>query len=63
MSEVRIDRSKCQGHGLCYSTAPEVFEDDDEGYGVVVNEQVEGEALAGAQEGVDVCPERAISLS
>ena len=31
--KVRIDPDKCQGHGRCYDLAPEVFTDDEEGYG------------------------------
>ena len=28
---VRVDRDRCQGHGRCYSLAPELFEPDEVG--------------------------------
>jgi ferredoxin len=36
--KVRIDRERCQGHGRCYDLAPECFTEDDEGYGLVLDE-------------------------
>ena len=30
---VQIDAGKCQGHGRCYSLAPELFDADDLGAG------------------------------
>ena len=39
-----IDSAKCMGHGMCYSLAPNVFTDDDQGYGHVIGEGIgEGE--------------------
>ncbi|MGH9060401.1 MAG: ferredoxin, partial [Acidimicrobiales bacterium] len=32
---VQIDSQRCQGHGRCYSLAPDVYDCDDEGYGTV----------------------------
>ncbi len=34
--KVAIDRNRCAGHGRCYVFAPEVFDSDDDGYGVVL---------------------------
>lgn len=62
---ITIDASKCQGHGRCYSVAPNLLSDDDEGYVAQrgqcwkVPSGLEGEA----QEAVDACPEAAISIS
>ena len=59
--KVRIDTDRCQGHGRCYDLAPEVFTDDEEGFGQVVGEgivpaQQESQArLAKAN-----CPESAV---
>jgi ferredoxin len=62
--KVSIDRQACTGHGLCYLSAPQVFGDDDEGYGQVLGE---GEVSAGyaddARHAVANCPERAITAS
>ena len=60
--KVRVDPEKCQGHYRCYSLAPEVFDVDDAGYGVVRHGEVppdfEGKARAAATN----CPERAITI-
>jgi ferredoxin len=44
--KVRVDADRCVGHVLCYSRAPEVFADDEEGYSHV---RLEGELPAGRQ--------------
>ena len=31
--KVQIGAERCQGHGRCYDLAPDLFGDDDEGYG------------------------------
>ena len=38
--KVQIDSARCQGHGRCYDLAPELFSEDDEGYGQVVGEGI-----------------------
>jgi ferredoxin len=60
--KVRIDTTACTGHGRCYSLAPAVFESDDDGYGVVILEDVPPELEAKAMIGVHNCPEEAISI-
>ena len=30
---VSIDSGKCQGHGRCYDLAPDLFGEDEEGFG------------------------------
>ena len=59
-----IDSEACSGHGLCYSMAPEVFVDDEDGFGQVrhAGEVADADQDA-ARTGVANCPERAISLS
>ncbi|MGH9094321.1 MAG: ferredoxin [Acidimicrobiales bacterium] len=60
---VQIDSQRCQGHGRCYSLAPEVYDCDDEGYGTVrvadLPDALEGQATLGEQS----CPESAITTS
>ena len=34
--KIHLDADKCQGHGRCYSLAPELFDCDDLGQAVVV---------------------------
>jgi ferredoxin len=60
---LQINSEVCQGHGRCYDLAPDLFGDDEEGFGRVLGDGVvppgkEREArLATAN-----CPERAIEL-
>jgi ferredoxin len=61
-AEVRSDL--CVGHGMCYTVAPQVFEDDDDGFGRVrvdgdIPEHLEDDARRGAVS----CPEHAIALA
>lgn len=60
--KVRIDTEMCTGHGRCYSLAPEVFEPDDEGHGVVILEEIPESLRSKAEIGVQNCPEQAISI-
>ena len=58
-----FDREKCQGHGRCYSLAPQVFDTDDEGYAVLlVDGEVPTELEGAAQLAADNCPEYAIEI-
>ncbi|MEV0143484.1 MULTISPECIES: ferredoxin [unclassified Nonomuraea] len=61
--KVQIDSERCQGHGRCYTLAPGIFKEDDEGYGHVAGDGVvpPGEEHA-ARLAVSNCPERAIDL-
>lgn len=59
-----IDRDKCVGHGRCYSLAPEVYVDDDEGFGDLADGDVPATPALRekARLGAVTCPEGAISL-
>ncbi len=60
---VRIDSEKCQGHGRCYDLAPELFGDDEEGFGQVLGDgKVTPDTENQARLAVANCPERAIEL-
>jgi ferredoxin len=61
--KVQISSERCQGHGRCYDLAPDLFSEDDEGYGTVLGGGVvppgrEREARLA----VSNCPERAVEL-
>ncbi len=58
-----IDSSKCQGHGRCAMTAPDVFDVDDGGYGIVLIEEIPADLEAETLKAVGNCPEAAISVS
>lgn len=63
MARVSIDGEKCQGHGRCALIAPEVFDVDDLGVGVVLVDSVSGDDRDDAEEAALSCPESAIALS
>jgi ferredoxin len=60
--KVVIDGTACTGHGRCYDLAPDVFEADERGAGVVklaeVPPALEGQARTAERN----CPERAIRI-
>jgi ferredoxin len=61
--KLHIDSKVCQGHGRCYDLAPELFGDDDEGYGQVLGDGVvPPDSEHDARRAVANCPERAIEL-
>jgi ferredoxin len=61
---ISIDAAKCMGHGRCYSVAPDLLSDDDEGFVAQSGQTFEiPEGLLGqAQEAAEGCPEQAITL-
>ena len=61
--KLTIDANICQGHGLCYSLAPEFFDCDDSGYASVRNPEVDKTEEASVRRAVNACPELAIRLS
>ena len=61
--KVQIDPERCQGHGRCYDLAPDLFGDDDEGYGQVLGDGTVAPGKARlARLAVANCPERAVSV-
>jgi ferredoxin len=62
--KVSVDKELCIGHGRCYDVAPELFEDDEEGYAVVRGDGSVPRAQAEpARLAVRLCPERAVTLT
>lgn len=60
---LRIDSERCQGHGRCYDLAPDLFGEDEEGFGQVIGDgPVPGERERDARLAVANCPEQAIEL-
>jgi ferredoxin len=61
--KVQIDSARCSGHGRCYDLAPELFGEDEEGYGQALSGGIippgreDAARLAAAN-----CPERAINV-
>ncbi len=62
--KLQIDPAVCQGHGRCYDLAPDLFGDDDEGFGQVLGVGiVTPDKEQEARLAVANCPERAIALA
>ena len=65
MSDVRItvERDRCIGAGQCVLNAPELFDQDDEGTVVVLDEQPSTAQLPAARAAEHACPARVITLT
>ena len=61
--KISIDPDRCNGHGRCYSLAPALFGDDDDGRGTVNVDDVDDDQLAAARTAIANCPEQAIALT
>jgi ferredoxin len=59
---VALDQERCQGHGRCYSLAPEVFDSDDLGHCVILTEEIPASHEDAARSAVANCPEQALAL-
>ena len=59
---IALDPDRCQGHGRCYTLAPDLFDSDDLGHCVLLVEEVPAGSVEAARTGVDNCPEQALSL-
>jgi ferredoxin len=58
---VRIDPERCQGHGRCYDLAPDLFAEDEDGYGTVLGDGgVPEDREDDAELAIANCPEQAI---
>jgi ferredoxin len=60
--KVIVDRDLCQDHGQCVFAAPQVFELDEEGTLVVLQEEVGEDLRDNVEEAADVCPVQAITI-
>jgi ferredoxin len=60
---VHVDETRCEGHGRCYSLAPEIFAADEIGHSAEIGDgQVSPELERQARLAVANCPERAITI-
>ncbi|MEU7575989.1 ferredoxin [Streptomyces sp. NPDC041068] len=61
--EIRVDRDRCAGSGLCMSTVPAVFDQSDEDGKVLVKAPLPDAGSAAAVRGAAArCPTGAITL-
>ena len=62
MIKVIVDRDVCQNHGQCVFAAPQVFELDEEGELVVLDDEPDESLRDAVEEAADVCPTQAITI-
>ncbi|GGM20769.1 ferredoxin [Dactylosporangium sucinum] len=60
--KARVDAERCQSHGVCVVTAPELFRFQDDGTAVAVDRELGRADLDGARAAEASCPELAIVL-
>ena len=61
-ARLEVDRVRCEGHGVCARTAPDLLKLDCDGELVILIELCEGEALEKARSAVRACPIAALRL-
>jgi ferredoxin len=59
--KVTIDTDRCAGHGACVAACPEVFDLSDDGYAVVISDEISTPLTNLVHEAVSQCPEHAIT--
>jgi ferredoxin len=57
-----IDSARCQGHGQCALTCPEVFGADEQGFAVLRVPEIPSALVEKAERAALRCPERAIRI-
>ncbi|MFE9207347.1 ferredoxin [Micromonospora sp. NPDC007230] len=62
VARIRVDRDRCCGSGNCVVTAPEVFDQDDDGLVVLRRAEPAPDAADRVRQAADLCPSGAISL-
>ncbi|MEU4654860.1 ferredoxin [Streptomyces sp. NPDC023723] len=60
--KITIDTRLCSGHARCAATAPELYELDESGYALPIDEEVPANREERAREGAWACPEHAITV-
>ncbi len=60
---VTTDRDRCVGAGQCAMLSPEVFDQDDDGLVVVLQEKPAAELLEDVHRAVELCPSQSIHVT
>ncbi|MEU2597296.1 ferredoxin [Streptomyces hirsutus] len=58
---VTVDRSRCNGLGVCEAFASDVFEVDDNGDLVLLAEELTEDQVDGVDQAIAACPTEALS--
>ena len=62
MVRIEVDRDRCEGHGMCEATAPEVYRLDDDGELEILLEDLPPDLRLKAEAGARVCPVAALHV-
>ncbi len=62
MARLRVDWTRCDGHGLCAELLPEAIGVDDWGYPILRERDLPRALMPSARRAVASCPLRAIAL-
>ena len=62
MARISVDTGKCIGSAQCVLAAPDVFDQDDDGFVMVLEENPSGEAETTARTAQGICPAQAIAV-
>ena len=62
MARISVDTGKCIGSAQCVLAAPEVFDQGDDGFVMVLEENPSGEAESTARTARGICPAQAIAV-
>jgi ferredoxin len=60
--KIVVDHGKCSALGICESLAPDLFEVQDDGSLVILNDRPEGSLRAAARSAVEGCPTEALTI-
>ncbi len=60
--KILLDQDLCQCHGVCTAEAPEIFELDDDGKLMLLNERPNASQRDAVQAAVQYCPTSALSI-
>jgi ferredoxin len=62
MLKIVVDYDRCTGLGMCEAEAPDLFEVQDDGSLIVLNDQPSDEQREEAEAACESCPTEALSL-
>jgi ferredoxin len=61
---ISVNERKCQGHGLCAMSAPQMFDiGESDGYAYSLVDEVPVDQEGAARQAAGRCPERAIQIT
>lgn len=62
MARIDVDTDRCVGAGQCVLSAPDLFDQDDDGIVVVLEEPSDAPELDAARQAGLICPSQAITV-